>query len=56
MQKIHTIHLSDAEVIALEDAIKVYKNFIDKEIGSQIKAPYWARLQSIKNLEEKLKQ
>lgn len=56
MQKIYTINLSDAEVIALEDAIKVYKIFIAKEIGNQIKAPYWARLESIKTLEQKLKQ
>lgn len=55
MQYIEKIELTDAEVIALKDAIEIYKNFIQEKIGDKIEAPYWARLQSIKTIENKLK-
>jgi hypothetical protein len=51
-----SVSLTDAEIIALEDAIKVYKNFIKEKIGDKIEAPHWARLQAIKRLENKLAQ
>jgi len=49
-----TITIGDSERIALKDAIKVYKEFIHDKIGDEIKAPYWARLQSIKRVEEEI--
>jgi hypothetical protein len=54
MKIIVEIKISDAEIIALKDAINVYKDFIREQIGEEIKAPYWARLQSIKEIETKL--
>ena len=53
-QPIHRLTFLDAERQALEEAIKVYKDFIEYKIGDRIEAPYWARLQAIKILEEKL--
>jgi hypothetical protein len=54
MQNTHTLIFSDSERIALEDAIEVYKKFIEDKIGDKIEAPYWARLRAIKRLENKL--
>lgn len=54
MQYCHKLLFSDAERQALEDAISIYKDFIEDKIGDRIEAPYWARLQAIKRLEEKL--
>jgi len=54
MKIIVEIKISDAEIIALKDAINVYKDFIREQIGEEIKSPYWARLQSIKEIETKL--
>ena len=48
------VNITDAEIIALQEAIKVYKDFIQKKIGNKIEAPYWARLQAIKKLENKI--
>lgn len=56
MQFSTKIRLNDGEVIALEDAIKKYKDFIDKEIGDEIKAPYWARLKNIESVEKKIRE
>lgn len=53
-QPIYRLTFLDAERQALEEAIKVYKDFIEDKIGDRIEAPYWARLQAIKRLEEKL--
>ena len=55
MQYTTKVQLSDAEVIALQDAIKTYKDFIEREIKEEIKAPYWSRLQAIKTVEQKIK-
>lgn len=55
MQYIQEITLTDAEAIALKDAIKIYKEFVKEKIGDKIEAPYWSRLQSIKTIEQKLK-
>lgn len=55
MQHIKKLILDDSETIALKDAIEVYKSFIKKKIGDKVEAPYWARLQNIKKIEEKLK-
>ena len=54
MQNTHKLVFSDSERIALEDAIEVYKKFIEDKIEDRIEAPYWARLRAIKRLEEKL--
>lgn len=54
MQYITELKLTDAERLALEDAIKIYKEFVHNKIGDEIKAPYWARLQSIKKVEDKI--
>ncbi|MFZ2486967.1 MAG: hypothetical protein WAZ19_02500 [Anaerolineae bacterium] len=54
MQYIHTIEIGDSERIALRDAIEVYKQFVYDKIGDEIKAPYWAKLQSIKSIENKI--
>lgn len=56
MQHITQLSLTDAEIIALKDAIKTYKEFVKDKIEDRIEAPYWARLEAIKNLERKLKQ
>lgn len=48
------INITDAEIIALQDAIRLYKDFIQKKIGNRVEAPYWARLQSIQKLENKI--
>ena len=55
MQHITHLTLTDAETIALKDAIKTYKEFVKDKIEDRIEAPYWARLEAIKNLERKLK-
>jgi hypothetical protein len=54
MQYSYTITIREREMIALRDAIKVYKEFVHSKIGDEIKAPYWARLQSIKSIENKM--
>lgn len=54
MQYYHKLLFSDDERQALQDAIKVYKKFIEDKIGDRIEAPYWARLEAIKTLESKL--
>lgn len=54
MQYIKKITLKDSELIALKDAISVYKSFIESKIGNQVESPYWARLQNIKKIEEKI--
>ena len=52
MQNTHKLVFSDSERIALEEAIEIYKKFIE----DKIEAPYWARLRAIKRLEQKLNQ
>lgn len=54
MQYSVNISLSVSEMIAIKDAIEVYKDFVKEQIGDEIKAPYWARLQSIKTIENNL--
>lgn len=54
MQRAIKIQISDEEIIALLDAIDIYESFIERKIGNEIKAPYWARLQSIIKTKEKI--
>lgn len=54
MQYFINLVLTDSEAIAIRDAINRYIEFTENEIKDEIKAPYWARLQSIKKVEEKL--
>lgn len=54
MQYFINLVLTDSEAIAIRDAIDKYIEFAENEIKDEIKAPYWARLQSIKKVEEKL--
>jgi len=54
MQYFINLVLTDSEAIAIRDAINRYIEFTENEIKDEIKAPYWARLQSIKKIEEKL--
>ena len=54
MQNTHKLLFSDSERIALEEAIEIYKKFIEDKTGNKIESPYWARLRAIKRLEEKL--
>jgi hypothetical protein len=53
-QRKNKFELSDSALIALTDAIEVYKDFIKEKIEDRVEAPYWASLQGIKEVERSI--